>query len=60
MHSNVKPAREGQDSLREVNQVAEKRIAPKLAASKSTKGTSKAAATRVTKRKSLKKSLKKT
>jgi hypothetical protein len=51
----VNPAREGTDSRREVNEVAEKKIAPKPAASKSTSGSKKAAATRVTKKKTLKK-----
>lgn len=55
MPSNVKPAPQGTDSRREVNQVAEKKIAPKPAASKSTTSSKKAAATRVTKKKSMKK-----
>jgi hypothetical protein len=55
MPPNVKPAREGTDSRREVNEVAEKKIAPKPAASKSTTGSKKAAATRVTKKKTMKK-----
>jgi hypothetical protein len=42
-----------------VNEVAEKKIAPKPAASKSTTSSKKAAATRVTKRKALRKSMKK-
>jgi len=39
--------------------MAEKKISPKAAASKSTKGASKAAATRVTKKKMLKKTYRK-
>lgn len=52
----MRPAPEGgQDRAREVKQVAEKKIAPKPAASKSTTSSKKAAATRVTKRKAMKK-----
>lgn len=45
---------------REVNQVAEKKISPKAASSKGAKRTTKAAATRVTKKVAHKKVLKKT
>jgi hypothetical protein len=50
----------GPEHVRGVNHMAEKKISPKAASSKGAKSTTKAAATRVTKRKALKKSMKKT
>jgi hypothetical protein len=47
----------GPGRCEEVNQVAEKKVSPKKPAAKGTKSTQKAAATRVTKKKTLKRAV---